>query len=143
MIIYANDVDQLLKINSLPGVIINTPALLGAFVRVNADGSMVVDAVRVLEVNILDSNGQEMGQWEQIQVCIHPGDVMDGSERLDGPWARHKMYIASSPDCSFQIHVSNQPIPMPVATAAQMSQPLARMTLRNFPAHMNPGRPAG
>lgn len=89
------------------------PIAVGAIESVLADGSRVIDYVRMVQLAVFaDSNGAVMtnpGQeWDLIQTITRDGYPSDPDcGRFAGHWLRFKLYTGSAPDASSRVHFAD------------------------------------
>jgi hypothetical protein len=101
MTINKSDLTQLMTYNqTATGRIPPSPPLLGAIVLGVADGRRTMHICRRLAVNLrnVGTSTYLSPIWHPIQVAIHNDDIASSIPRLNGPWARHRLYTASVPD---------------------------------------------
>lgn len=85
------------------------PPLLGVMPLVVANGTIDHLICRRFEINMWDSTTRTYMSllWHPVQVVIFDDTNTQAQTRLNGPWARHRMYSASAPDGSSYTYFSD------------------------------------
>ncbi|OQD94474.1 hypothetical protein PENVUL_c140G05631 [Penicillium vulpinum] len=90
MTLYEGDIQNIMGSSALE------PTVMGLNTVEIADGSIQTGPVVELEATILDTHRRRMTHWVRVQCQINRG-WSGGVSRLDGPWLRQMLYIASAP----------------------------------------------
>ena len=105
-----SDLQYLLSINRDPQAILPPlPPLLGLSDIRLADGTINYNICRRFEVNMWDPTTRNYlsNLWHPVQAIILNDNNRPQQLRLNGPWARHRMFAASAPDGSGYTYFSD------------------------------------
>ncbi|CAI7592192.1 unnamed protein product [Penicillium glandicola] len=144
MQINQSDADRILDCNADHlGNIPPPPPIIGVANVLVASGQTVQNLCIRYEVNMfdIDDNSLLSPIWHPLQVLVVDDSITGPRTRLNGPWARHRMYAASVPDGTTKSYFSqDHPYGMilPVASVLDMNKLLPDHILSPVPAVMGP-----
>ena len=79
-----------------------------------ASGNIIMEEIE-LEVTILDGNRERMTPWTRSLCHLFPGDWSpNGVPRLDGPFLKNLLFVASVPDHSSRLYASTTTHELPI-----------------------------
>lgn len=110
MTLYYSDVKLLNDHLTDNDIIVPWPPLQGVVQIITFSGKMEHHYVHQMEVAFHDLWGEEVVGWEAIPVIIVDDRETRSpkhwlAHRVNGPWIRRKLHVASAPDCSGDTHL--------------------------------------
>ncbi|KAJ5591559.1 uncharacterized protein N7459_001928 [Penicillium hispanicum] len=98
MTIYQEDLDLLKNLHFIHTKTKLDPPLCGMVTVYGYDGQDLTEKNILIEVNLMDTSGQEMSTWDRVECIVRRGSVVtEKIPRLNGPWLRYKLYTGTAP----------------------------------------------